>query len=405
MATELSILNVLDYSPPFYGGVGVHLDALGDEVRARNHQLHLAFPRPCTWYEEAAIHATTVRTLPSIRRPLWRGFAGSLRHLVRKEHVDVVHLHFSYAMALALAVQRFGRVPVVYHWHNPPKALLSGAARGVGAGDLAPGERKNGGPSALLSEIHAARTRARRWASGRIARIGDNAIRTHVVISTEIRDLLQREQWTEPEKMLYLPNTLPSLPRAPAEWREDPKPFVLGSVANFRGQKDHATLLRAFSRCIQEVSDLRLDLVGDGETRPRMEALARELGIAAQVRFLGQVRDPAPVYRQMDAFVLSTHYEGHALSVLEAMAHGLPVIATDLPSTRETICSEEMGLLVPPKDPSALAEAISRIVKEPERRRSLGIQARRAAIVGATPRDWAANLCDLYARIAMENRG
>lgn len=384
---ELNILNVLDYSPPFYGGVGVHLDALGDEMRERGHRLHLAFPREREWFGNARRHASSVRDMPSIRSPIRNGFGRTVRELITAERVDLVHLHFSYAMALSNTISRI-RVPLVYHWHNPPRALLrSSAATGWIRNDpFSTSER-------LTRFVSQSANRA-------LARIGDLAIQRHVVISKEIETLLVESRWIRPEKILCLPNALPALPDQPAEWRERPRPFVLGSVANFREQKDHPTLLRAFSRCVSVDPDLRLDLVGDGETRRRMEALARELGVEPFVRFLGHVHNPEAAYRGMDAFVLSTHYEGQGLVILEAMGHGLPVIATDLPSIRETLPDGEHALLVSPGDPEALADSILSLVRDPALRGALAQRSRATALAARTPRQWAQRLGDLYESIA-----
>jgi glycosyltransferase involved in cell wall biosynthesis len=384
MARSLNVLNVLDYCPPFYGGFGVHLDSLGDDLQERGHFLHLAFPRTRDWFDHASRHAASVRVIPSIHRPIQNGFAPELRNLVRQEHVDVIHLHFSYALALAIALHWPLRVPILYHWHNPPKALLPLDSRH----DLGRGSSPRV-PDRVSGQVV-------RQASGFFARIGDTIIRKHIVIGKEIETLLLRSRWTQPDKIVHLPNGLPTLPQKIADWREHPRPFVLGSVANFREQKDHPTLLRAFARCVAEDPGLRLDLVGDGPTRSRIHRLARELGIESRVRFLGYLDDPSWVYCQMDAFVHSTHYEGQGLVILEAMAHALPVIATDLPCIREMLPNLDYGLLVPPRDANALAASILKVVREPHLRKILAVRSRAEALGARSPRQWAQTLANLY---------
>ena len=388
LKSELNILIVLDYSPPFYGGMGAHLNALGDEARARGHRLHLAFPRERDWVEEASRHASTVRTIPSIHDPIRRGFTAALQEVIRSERIDAVHLHFSYALAIACAL-RPCHVPILYHWHNPPRALL----RSTG---LTPKEGSHGAMASGLA------IRLSRLTGGLFARIGDAAIQRHIAISGEIENLLVKHRWTQPQKIIRLPNALPELPDQPATLRALPSPFVLGSVANFRAQKDHTTLLRAFARCIEAEPGLRLDLIGDGETRPHMEALAKDLAIEPFVRFRGHVQDPGESYRRMDAFVLSTHYEGHGLAVLEAMGYGLPIIATDLPSIRGALADSSQALLVPPQDPSALAASILRLYGDPSLRAELARRSRSAALHALTPDQWARQLVTIYESVVLE---
>lgn len=285
---------------------------------------------------------------------------------------------------------------MVYHWHSPPKALLAPGSRRIEEDSR---EREESREKARFDGIKAVWSRS---ASGALARLGDTVIDRHVAISAEIETLLTRSRWTRPEKILRLPNALPDRPERAAQFRDRPEPFVLGSVANFRVEKDHPTLLRAFARCLAHMPDLRLDLVGEGETRLRMQALAQELGIESRVRFLGNLDDPRPAYREMDAFLLSTHYEGHCLVILEAMAHGLSVIATDLPSVRETLAGGELGLLVAPRDPEALCRSILRIVSDRELRSSLAVRSRSAALAMPTTQDWAKTLADLYESLAID---
>jgi glycosyltransferase involved in cell wall biosynthesis len=334
-----------------------------------------------------------VLELPSIVKPLRSGFAAALRHVVQRERIDVIHLHFSFALPVAVAIGRHRDhlPPIFYHWHNPPKALLLQPPFG-GMGRT--GSRRS-------ATLRGAITRAViRPVSGLIARLGDTAIEAHIVISAEIENLLLRSGWANAGKILRLPNSVPAIPKEPVQVRDRPDPFVFGSVANFRPQKDHITLLHAFQRSVAEEPGLRLDLVGDGPTRPENERLARELGIDSRVRFLGYLGDPSEAYRQMDAFVLSTHYEGQVLVVLEAMGHGLPVIATDIPTIRETL-DHTRALLVPPGDVGEMAASLLRLARDSALRQSLAAQSRRTALSAPSVEDWAVSLMRLYEATTM----
>lgn len=130
-------------------------------------------------------------------------------------------------------------------------------------------------------------------------------------------------------------------------------------VATLEAHKDHASLLRALPEILAARPDFQLLLAGDGSLRPTLEALARELGVAASVSFLGARRDVPQWLGRADLFVFSTTaQEGFGSVLLEAMAAGLPIVATDCPACRELLAGGRYGELVPPRDPSALAQSI-----------------------------------------------
>ena len=116
---------------------------------------------------------------------------------------------------------------------------------------------------------------------------------------------------------------------------------------------------------IAHVPDVDLVIAGAGSCRAALEAKVTQLGLGDRVHFLGQRSDPASLLACADSFVLPSYVEGLPLSVLEAMAAGVPVIATDIGGTREAIENERTGLLVTPGDSSALASAIQRTFAAP----------------------------------------
>lgn len=159
----------------------------------------------------------------------------------------------------------------------------------------------------------------------------------------------------------------------PAEhpWFGPDGPPVILAVGRLTEQKDFATLLRAFA-LVRARRNGRLVILGEGETRPALTALATELGIAADVDLPGFVRDPYPYLARAALFVLSSAWEGLPNSLIEALAAGCPVVSTDCPSgPREILVGGRYGTLVPVGDSRALAEAVLAAFDAPVDRSSL----------------------------------
>ena len=148
-------------------------------------------------------------------------------------------------------------------------------------------------------------------------------------------------------------------------------PVVVGMVARLDAIKDHATLLRAFADLRRRArnTDVVLWLVGDGEMRSAMEALAAELGIVGEVTFWGARNDVAELLGRMDIYAFSTtRDEGFGIALIEAMAAGLPVVASDVPACREVLLEGTAGLLVAPHDQDALADALFTLLQNKQLR-------------------------------------
>jgi glycosyltransferase involved in cell wall biosynthesis len=147
---------------------------------------------------------------------------------------------------------------------------------------------------------------------------------------------------------------------------------LLGLVARLHRQKGLGDLLAAVAWVRERVPDVRLLLIGEGELRDELEAQARALGLSGAVIFAGIRTDVAEIVAALDIFVLPSLWEGTSNAVLEAMAAGLPIVATAVGGTPEVVVDGVTGLLVPPRDPSALAGALVTLLQDADLRHRMG---------------------------------
>lgn len=144
--------------------------------------------------------------------------------------------------------------------------------------------------------------------------------------------------------------------------------LVVGSVGRFTTQKGYRYLIAAAPTVLERLPNVTFVLVGDGELRQELQSQALNLGIADKILFAGQRPDVLPLIKSMDLFVLPSIYEGLPTVVMESMASGVPVVATDIPGTDELVRSGENGWLVPARQPQELAQAIVAALENPHLR-------------------------------------
>ncbi|HEY6727913.1 MAG TPA: glycosyltransferase [Polyangiaceae bacterium] len=158
-------------------------------------------------------------------------------------------------------------------------------------------------------------------------------------------------------------------------------PFVIGMVARLNAIKDHALLLRAFAEVPVRMPERAVELwfVGDGELRPRLQALAGECGVQGSVRFFGAREDVPELLGQMDLFAFcTTRNEGFGIALVEAMAAGTPIVASDVPACREVLAAGRDGVLVEAPSVAAWSAALGSLIEDPARRAQLALQATEA---------------------------
>jgi len=204
------------------------------------------------------------------------------------------------------------------------------------------------------------------WAR-RLALSGKN---TMVVLPSRNLEKIALDIWAlAPQRVRFISNGIDCLRFAvPARARSNGR-IVIGTVASLRREKNIARLIQAFA-AIAATRDLELLIVGDGAERQGLEQLARERNIAGQVRFAGQSNRPEDWYPRMDIFALSSDTEQMPLSVLEAMAAGLPVAATAVGDVAQMVSAENRDYVVPAQD---FAAALARLADDAAVRRGTGL--------------------------------
>ena len=242
--------------------------------------------------------------------------------------------------------------------------------------------RRHGFPVVLRPE-GAGTTGDLAWqAWGRFGRtIGRRCRRADAVVA--ISDAISSELLAagyDATRIHELPNGVP-VPDPPWRCRPDcraaPRAVAVGRLAP---EKGHATLVAAWPRVLAAHPRARLTLIGEGPERPALEALVDRLGLRAAVELPGPMTDPGAALRAADLFVLPSREEGMSIALLEAMALGLPLVASAIPGNRRLVHDFKDGRLAPPDDPDALARVVLEQWADVDRAVHMGRAARRRVV-------------------------
>lgn len=183
-----------------------------------------------------------------------------------------------------------------------------------------------------------------------------------------------------------------------AEMGLDDRSRLVAMVGTLKEVKGHCFMIEAMAVLAPRYPDLHLLLAGDGELRGQLETQVAEAKLGERVHFLGSRSDVADLLDASDLFVLPSLWEGLSMALLEAMATGLPIVASKVSGTVQAIVPGKHGLLIPPGDAQAIVDAISQVLSDSDRARAMGAAARERVIAEFSASKQADAHLDLYYR-------
>ena len=324
-----------------WGGQEIRILTEARGLIARGHEVNLLCPAEAPIFAEAARYGVPAQALPIGRRS-WRGLL-ALRRYLATHRVDVINSHSSTDSWLAALACLFHRdAPPIVRTRHISAAVPDNAAT--------------------------------RWLYLRATR--------HIVTTgTKLKAQLVADNGFPAARITSVPTGIDTRRFCPADRsaarRElglDENTRLLGIVATLRSWKGHDDLLDAFARLA--APEAQLLIVGDGPRRQALEEKTKAMGLGRRVRFTGQQRNPERWLQALDIFCLPSYAnEGVPQALLQAMLVGLPIVTTPIGSITEAIVDHETGLIVPPRDTAALAQALARLIADPELAARLGTAA------------------------------
>lgn len=325
------------------GGTERQMIELVRRLDAARFRVHVAcFERGGAWLPRVAERAASIVEFPI------RGFAkpSTFRQLLafaawcRRERIAVVQTCDLYANIFGL-----------------PGAALAGVPVRIGS-------RRELNPDKSPGQI-------------RLQRLAYRCATKVVANSPAAQGILEQEGVAR-ESIAVLPNGLD--PTAFAERQPRTGGRTLITVANLRPEKSHETLIAAAAMLVRDFPALRVRFVGSGPRRAELEALTAAQGLSAHVEFLGHRDDVPALLAEADLFVLPSRSEAFPNGVIEAMAAGLPVVASAVGGLLDLIDDGRTGRLVPPGRPDALAAAVRSLLEHPAQADAMGAAARAAVL-------------------------
>jgi len=357
-------------SAGYYGAENV-LVCLAESLRSAGHENVIGVfhnqHKPNTQVADRAQALSLPTLIIPCRSRVDRGAVAAIREYVKNHDIDLIHTHGYKGNIYGILAARAARVPIIATCHNWPASTL---------------------PLRLYSFLD------------RIVLRKANHI---VAVSENVRERLRRFAIPS-RKITVIQNGVDTARFASArpvlrhELNLDGR-TVIGVVGRLSSEKGHKFLLRAAPRLIEEFPTVALVFIGSGPEQPALESLTRELNLQDRVFFAGFRRDMPQVYASIDILVLPSLEEGLPLTVLEAMAAGLPILASRVGDIGKIIVSGVSGLLIEPGSTDGLYGALVQLLRDPALRDTLRANARATVNSSFSVQRMAAQYLELYASV------
>lgn len=421
---------------PEVNGVVTSIDSHSRMLGERGHEILVICPK----YRKPILHV-----VPHVTIQRYRSFSfisnrdtrialptmASVAARLRAFKPDLVHIHTPLSIGvIGLATARMMRMPVVetYHTYLPDfmqyvelhrllrlddlqvrvqnsivfermfeTGMFSGLARLEHGGKRAVDEINAMARAALGGLSPEEREQLSTRLAWQFTRTIYNRANLVLTPSQTLKDALESHGVTAPVE--YLSNGIDvSLVTPKLSYASTGRLLHAGRLGH---EKNVDVVLRAFARVAERLPGYTLDIIGDGPARPGLQRLASTLGIADRVKFRGFIERSAlaKVYRDYDAFVTASTIETQGIVLLEAMAAGVPVVGVDALAIPEIVQNGRAGIIVPPGDDAAIAEALVRVLPDEALRASLGAGGREGVQPHALPAV-VERLEELYARVS-----
>jgi L-malate glycosyltransferase len=330
---------------------------LATELARRGHSVHVIARRPpvADWLKDSGVFVHTL--LPAVNGRLPVGL-----------DVDWSNDEQAEFRALAAGVARGERLQVLHaHYGVPFAHVVASLARGLG----------ESGP-VTIATLHGTDVSIHGREPGQRQLLSES-LRSLAAVTTVSHDYagLARHLFALREPPLVIPNFIDVSRFRPTQSPHRDRPRI-AHVSNFRGVKDPRSLARVFL-AVRELIDAELWLIGDGPRLPALSEMLSEAGAEDAVRSFGATANVAPILRETDLLLMTSVAESFCVAAAEAMACGIPVVATRVGGLAEVVGDGRAGHLYPVGAHAAIVDAVVELLARPLRRRRAGIAARRQA--------------------------
>jgi N-acetyl-alpha-D-glucosaminyl L-malate synthase BshA len=369
------------------GGSGVVAAELARELARHGHRVHIVAPSLPSRIEPApegvTLHRVAIEDAPPVGSQGYAiALAARLTDVVLQERIDVVHAHYAVPHAAAAAMCRAALGP------RAPRLVVT-----LHGTDVPPDDTPEGRRLVLRSTILSAD--ALTAPSHALAAQARGALHLNGELPLEVIPNFVDVELFRPSPTPLRASLQPLFPRARVDWDEV---RVVTHASNLRPVKRPLDVLHAFAR-LREQRPALLVIAGEGPKRAALEHEARVLGVQDSVAFFGAARDLVPLLQASDLFLLPSQSESFGLAALEAMACGVPVLASRAGGLPEVIAEGETGLLLAPGDVDGFAAAAHALLADESRRAALGKAARDRAEKIFRPGPIVARWEELYASL------